>query len=85
MLHHTRRWNRDHAEELHSAWLNGVGVLVWENVFGAWVGWNERDKALLRGDAAGAAAARRAARDAASGRRSPPRAPDTRVVASRWC
>ena len=25
MLHHTRRWNRDHAEELHSAWLNGVG------------------------------------------------------------
>ena len=34
MLHHTRRWNRSHAEELHSAWLNGVGVLVWENVFG---------------------------------------------------
>nr|MBA3232886.1 hypothetical protein [Propionibacteriales bacterium] len=48
MLHHTRRWNRSHREELHSAWLNGVGVLVWENVFGAWVGWNERDKALLR-------------------------------------
>jgi sulfatase modifying factor 1 len=48
MLHHTRRWNRDHREELHSAWLNGVGVLVWENVFGSWVGWNERDKALLR-------------------------------------
>jgi sulfatase modifying factor 1 len=48
MLHHTRRWNRDHTEELHSAWLNGVGVLVWENVFGSWVGWNERDKALLR-------------------------------------
>ena len=35
-------------EELHSAWLNGVGMLVWENVFGAWVGWNERDKELLR-------------------------------------
>ena len=48
MLHHTRRWNRDHTEELHSAWLNGVGMLVWENVFGAWVGWNERDKAMLR-------------------------------------
>jgi sulfatase modifying factor 1 len=48
MLHHTRRWNRDHTEELHSAWLNGVGMLVWENVFGTWVGWNERDKALLR-------------------------------------
>ncbi len=48
MLHHTRRWNRDHAAELHSAWLNGTGILVWENVFGSWVGWNERDKALLR-------------------------------------
>ena len=34
MLHHTRRWNRSHAEELRSAWLNGVGMLVWENVFG---------------------------------------------------
>jgi formylglycine-generating enzyme len=49
MLHHTRRWNRSHAEELRSAWLNGVGMLVWESVFGAWVGWNARDKALLRG------------------------------------
>ena len=49
MLHHTRRWNRSHLEELRSAWLNGVGMLVWENVFGSWVGWNERDQALLRG------------------------------------
>jgi hypothetical protein len=49
MLHHTRRWNRSHAEELRSAWLNGVGMLVWESVFGSWVGWNERDRALLRG------------------------------------
>jgi hypothetical protein len=48
MLHHTRRWNRDHAEELRSAWLNGVGALVWENVFGSWVGWNTRDRATLR-------------------------------------
>ena len=48
MLHHTRRWNRDHSDELRSAWLNGVGMLVWENVFGAWVGWNERDRGMLR-------------------------------------
>jgi hypothetical protein len=48
MLHQTRRWNRDHGDELASAWLNGVGVLVWENVFGSWVGWSERDKAVLR-------------------------------------
>ncbi|MEV0716046.1 SUMF1/EgtB/PvdO family nonheme iron enzyme [Asanoa sp. NPDC050611] len=48
MLHHTRRWHRDHLDELHSAWLNGVGVLVWESVFGVWVGWNARDRAVLR-------------------------------------
>lgn len=46
--HHIRRWNRDHAEELQSAWLNGVGVMTWENVFSAWVGWNERDSRTLR-------------------------------------
>ncbi|WP_159622115.1 SUMF1/EgtB/PvdO family nonheme iron enzyme [Ruania rhizosphaerae] len=48
MQHHIRRWNRDHAAELRSAWLNGVGVMVWEVVFGVWVGWNERDAATLR-------------------------------------
>jgi hypothetical protein len=48
MLHHTRRWNRSHVDELRSAWLNGVGMLVWESVFGSWVGWSERDKAVLR-------------------------------------
>ena len=42
MLHHIRRWHRDHSDELQSAWLNGVGVMVWEVVFGAWVGWNDR-------------------------------------------
>ena len=84
MLHHTRRWNRSHTEELHSAWLNGVGILVWENVFGAWVGWNERDQGLLRAMRPVQRRVRRPAGDAASGRRSPRRAPDTRVVASRW-
>jgi formylglycine-generating enzyme required for sulfatase activity len=49
MLHHTRRWHRSHLDELHSAWLNGCGVLVWESVFGVWVGWNERDRSVLRG------------------------------------
>ncbi len=47
-LHHVRRWNRDHAEELRSAWLNGVGMMCWEVVFGVWVGWNARDAATLR-------------------------------------
>lgn len=48
LLHHTRRWHRSHLDELHSAWLNGCGVLVWQNVFGVWVGWSARDRALLR-------------------------------------
>ena len=39
-MHHVRRWHRDHAEELQSAWLNGIGVMVWEVVFGVWVGWS---------------------------------------------
>lgn len=48
MLHHTRRWHRSHLEELHSAWLNGCGMLIWESVFGVWVGWSERDRALWK-------------------------------------
>jgi formylglycine-generating enzyme len=48
MLHATRRWNRDHREELQSAWVNGCGMLVWDVVFGVWVGWNARDRATLR-------------------------------------
>jgi sulfatase modifying factor 1 len=47
-MHHTRRWSRDHREELQSAWLNGCGIVVWENVFGTWVGWNASDRAVLR-------------------------------------
>jgi sulfatase modifying factor 1 len=85
MLHHTRRWHRDHTEELHSAWLNGVGVLVWESVFGSWVGWSERDKALLR---AMLPVQRRYADLLATGEWTPLAAHGggvpPRVVASRW-
>jgi len=48
MMHSTRRWNRDHSGELQSAWMNGTGILVWDAVFGVWVGWNDRDKQTLR-------------------------------------
>ncbi|NWF83568.1 MAG: SUMF1/EgtB/PvdO family nonheme iron enzyme [Bryobacteraceae bacterium] len=48
MQHQIRRWQHDHTAELHTAWMNGSGVLVWENVFGSWVGWNPRDKSMLR-------------------------------------
>src|SRR6185503_4236163 len=60
-----------------------VGMLVWENVFGAWVGWNERDKALLR---AMLPVQRRYAKLLSTGEWTPLAAasPDGRVVASRW-
>ena len=48
MQHHVRRWHRSHLDELHSAWVNGTGVLVWESVFGVWNGWSARDKSVLR-------------------------------------
>lgn len=47
-MHHVRRWHRSHADELQSAWLNGIGVMVWEVVFGVWVGWSDRDALTLR-------------------------------------
>ncbi len=46
--HGISRWERDRTKELHTAWMNGSGIMIWENVFGQWVGWNERDKWILR-------------------------------------
>ena len=48
LVHHTRRWNRDHSDELQSSWMNGTGMIVWDAVFGSWVGWNDRDRSTLR-------------------------------------
>ncbi|MGN6220794.1 MAG: formylglycine-generating enzyme family protein [Microbacterium sp.] len=48
MMHGVRRWNRDHSDELQAAWMNGTGILVWDAVFGVWVGWNRRDDSTLR-------------------------------------
>jgi formylglycine-generating enzyme required for sulfatase activity len=48
LQHQIKRWDRDHSSELHTAWMNGSGMMVWENVFGSWVGWNARDRSILR-------------------------------------
>ncbi len=48
MMHQIKRWNLDHAGELHTAWMNGSGILVWENVFGSWLSWNAHDRSILR-------------------------------------
>ena len=48
MQHLVHRWRHDHAGEIQLAWMNGAGVVVWENVFGSWNGWSERDACYLR-------------------------------------
>jgi len=48
MQHGIQRFNSDHTAELHTAWMNGSGMLVWENVFGSWFGWSNRDRSILR-------------------------------------
>lgn len=48
MQHQIRRWDKSHQHELAAAWLNGSGVLVWENIFGCWNPWNAEDRATLR-------------------------------------
>lgn len=48
MQHRIRRWQHDHTPELHTAWMNGTGMVVWENVFGSMVAWCERDRSILR-------------------------------------
>lgn len=48
MQHQIRRWDRSHTDEIETAFFNGSGMLIWENVFGSWNGWREDDKALWR-------------------------------------
>ncbi len=48
MLHQIKRWDYDHSGELQAAWMNGSGIMVWENVFGSWIPWCARDRWLLR-------------------------------------
>jgi formylglycine-generating enzyme required for sulfatase activity len=48
MQHQVRRWDQEHTGELNSAWMNGSGTMIWENVFGSWVPWNQRDRSILR-------------------------------------
>jgi len=49
MQHQIRRWDQDHTGELHTAWMNGSGMMIWENVFGSWVPWSQRDRSILQG------------------------------------
>ena len=48
MRWHIDRWNRDHTEEIRRAFFNGSGMLVWENIFGAYNPWRAEDRVLWR-------------------------------------
>ena len=48
MQHAIDRWNPVKIAQLHTAWMNGSGMMIWENVFGLWLGWSERDKSIYR-------------------------------------
>ncbi len=48
MQHQIARWNDDHSTELQMAWMNGSGMMVWENVFGQWMKWKQRDQMTLK-------------------------------------
>ncbi len=48
LQHQIKRWDHDHTGELHTAWMNGSGMMIWENVFGQWVGWSQRNRSLCR-------------------------------------
>jgi len=46
--HGIERWSHDNSKELQTAWINGSGIMIWENIFGQWVGWNPRDSYILK-------------------------------------
>ncbi len=48
MQHQIRRWDADHLLEIETAFFNGSGMLIWENIFGSWNGWSAEDKMLWR-------------------------------------
>ncbi len=43
-----RRWDESHAAEIESAFFNGSGMMVWENIFGTHNPWRAEDRLLWR-------------------------------------
>lgn len=48
LMHLTKRWESDHSSEIHIAWMNGCGMIIWDNIFGTTNLYNHRDKSMLR-------------------------------------
>ena len=47
-VHFVHRFHRDRTAEFQAAFMNGVGTMIWDNVFGTWVGYSAREKSILR-------------------------------------
>ena len=49
MLHYDGdRWRTSRVVMLQHVFLNGAGVCIWEDIFGTWNGYSERDQAIVR-------------------------------------
>lgn len=48
MQHQIRRWDTSHRAEIETAFFNGSGMLVWENVFASFNPWPTEDRARWR-------------------------------------
>lgn len=43
-----RRFTKDRQDDMAISWINGQGLIVWENVFGMQIKWNAEDRQTLR-------------------------------------
>jgi formylglycine-generating enzyme required for sulfatase activity len=43
-----RRWHEEHSGEIASAFFNGSGIMVWENIFGSFNPWSVQDRVTCR-------------------------------------
>lgn len=46
--HQIRRWDTSHRAEIETAFFNGSGMLIWENVFASFNPWRTEDRVLWR-------------------------------------
>jgi formylglycine-generating enzyme required for sulfatase activity len=48
MQYQIRRWERGHRQEIESAFFNGSGMMIWENIFGTYNPWGIEDRRCWR-------------------------------------
>jgi iron(II)-dependent oxidoreductase len=45
---HLSRWSHEQSNVIQNAWMNGCGIVIWENIFGTVNELNTRDRSMLR-------------------------------------